>query len=114
MQVLENEQEYLDLTFERMKSSLLPLQVELECLRAFGKLLPLMKPSTFSEQWTCIFDFTWHRLRQSEAYIERVSQGDESSVVDVNDIVVDQSSVPVEEWFGDGERQACQETIYQI
>ena len=53
-------------------------QLTFECLRAFIKLVRLMKSSSFSDQWSRIYDMAWHKLKASQSYIEKVSLAEDA------------------------------------
>ena len=50
-QVQEYEEAYLELTQKKLEAGDLPIQIKFQCFKAFNKLVRLMKPPSFSDQW---------------------------------------------------------------
>ena len=61
-QVQEFEQAYLELTQSTLEAKVLPIQIKYECLKAFNKLVRLMKSSSFSDKWSKIYAMAWSNL----------------------------------------------------
>ena len=55
------------------------LQIKCECLKAFNKLVRLLKSNSFSNQWKEFYEIAWSNLQQAQSYIEKIGVAEESS-----------------------------------
>ena len=60
------------LTFDKLKGFPLPVKIKYECLKAFNKLVRLIKPSTFNRRWNEIYEFAWENLKDSQNHVEKI------------------------------------------
>lgn len=79
-QIYRHEAEYLELIQTKLVKDELPLQVQYESLKAFNRLVRLIKPSSFAADWHSFFTFAWTKLQSAKSYIERMGHIEQEEI----------------------------------